>query len=136
VELAIVMMKELRLYPLILGGTAAAALVFGSLLKGNRKTPEQVELERRTRLSNIGRMTDGSVTEVQEFNSNGRDYQVLIYTYDVSGVCYEAGQDVSQLGEYVDLQACRLGLPASIKYDPHDPGNSIVVAEGWSGLRL
>jgi hypothetical protein len=130
------MMKALRLYPLILGGTAAVLLGFGSLLRGNRKSPEQIELERRTWLSNTGRITDGTVTEVQEFNEKGRDYQVLIYTYDVSGVCYEAGQDVTQLADYVDLQACRLGLPASIKYDPHDPGNSIVVAESWSGLRL
>jgi hypothetical protein len=136
VELATVMMKALRLYPLILGGSAAVVLGLGSLLRGNRKNPEQIELERRTLLSNIGRITDGSVTEVQEFNSDGRDYQVLIYTYDVSGVCYEAGQDVTQLSAYLDIQSCRLGLPASVKYDPHDPGNSIVIAEGWSGLRL
>jgi hypothetical protein len=30
---------------------------------------------------------------------------------------------------------CRIGLPASIKYDPHNPGNSIVASERWMGLR-
>jgi hypothetical protein len=27
------------------------------------------------------------------------------------------------------------GLPASIKYDPSNPSNSILIADDWSGLR-
>jgi hypothetical protein len=50
-------------------------------------------------------------------------------------VSYEASQDVTHLRHMVDLHTCRVGLPASIKYDPTNPGNSIVVAETWSGLR-
>jgi hypothetical protein len=60
---------------------------------------------------------------------------LVIYTYDVSGVTYEASQDVTNLRHVVDLHACRIGLPASVKYDPQNPGNSIVVGEGWTGLR-
>ena len=56
-------------------------------------------------------------------------------SYDVGGVSYEASQDVSHLGQHIDLHTSQLGLPASVKYDPHNPGNSIVIAEGWSGLR-
>jgi len=26
-------------------------------------------------------------------------------------------------------------LPTSVRYDPHNPGNSIVVSEKWMGLR-
>jgi hypothetical protein len=35
----------------------------------------------------------------------------------------------------VDLHSCRAGLMTSIKYDPGNPGNSIVIAENWTGLR-
>jgi hypothetical protein len=35
----------------------------------------------------------------------------------------------------VDVYSCRLGLATSVKYDTQNPGDSIVVAEGWTGLR-
>ena len=57
------------------------------------------------------------------------------FQYDVAGVSYEASQDVTHLRHLVDLHTCRVGLPASIKYDPTNPGNSIVIAENWTGLR-
>ena len=60
---------------------------------------------------------------------------LLIYTYDVAGVTYEASQDVTRLRQFLDLYSCRLGLHASVKYDPHNPGDSIVISETWSGLR-
>ena len=44
-------------------------------------------------------------------------------------------QDVTRLRQFIDLYSCRLGLPASVKYDPHNPGDSIVISESWSGLR-
>jgi len=101
-----------------------------------RKTPEQRERERRERLNLIGRITDGTVTDVRELSANGHgSLQMLIYHYDVAGVSYEAAQDVTRLRHFLDLHACRIGVPASVKYDPHNPGNSIVVAEGWNGLR-
>jgi hypothetical protein len=60
---------------------------------------------------------------------------LLIYKYDVAGVTYEASQDVTHLRQFIDLYSCRLGLPASVKYDPHNPGDSVVISETWSGLR-
>jgi len=60
---------------------------------------------------------------------------MVIFHYDVAGVTYEASQDVTQLQEYVNPKNCRIGVPASIRYDPQNPGNSIVVAETWTGLR-
>ena len=60
---------------------------------------------------------------------------LLVYNYDVAGVTYEASQDVTHLRQFIDLYSCRLGLPASVKYDPHNPGDSIVISETWSGLR-
>jgi hypothetical protein len=61
--------------------------------------------------------------------------QLVFYTYDVAGVQYECSQDVTHLRQYLDLHSCRIGVTTSVKYDPHSPGNSIVVAETWCGLR-
>ncbi len=127
---------NLRFYSLVLAGAAVFAIGAGYVLRARRKTPEQREKERRLRLSAIGRIVDGTVTDVQELSgSSDTTVQLLIYEYDVAGVDYSASQDITHLRQFVDLHSCRLGLPASIKYDPHNPGNSIVIAENWSGLR-
>ncbi len=130
-------MTPLRFYPLLVGGAAALAVGGGWLLmRMRRKSPEERERERRAKLTTYGRITDGTVIDVSELAHNGSGaLQLLIYQYDVAGVSYEASQDVTHLRQLVDLHTCRIGLPASIKYDPQNPGNSIVVAEGWSGLR-
>ena len=106
------------------------------LLRGKKKTPEERERERRTNISSIGRITDGTVIDASEVEIEGQPAQLVIYQYDVGGVSYEASQDVTLLRHLVDLHNCRTGLPASVKYDPYNPGNSIVIAEGWTGLRL
>jgi hypothetical protein len=112
---------------------AAAVTVTAGIVvsRKRRKTPEEREQERRLQILNSGRITDGTVLDTNESD----DAQLVIYTYDVSGVTYEASQDVTNLRHVVDLHACRIGLPASVKYDPQNPGNSIVVGEGWTGLR-
>ena len=105
-------------------------------LRSRRKTPEQLERERRLRLNAMGRITDGTVLDVHEERKEHKaTQQLLIYRYDVAGVSYEASQDVTHLRHLVDLHSCRIGLPASVKYDAQNPGNSIVIAEGWTGLR-
>lgn len=117
-------------------GVAGLSLASVAWARRHRKTPEQREQERRLRISNHGRITDGTVIDVSEVQLNGVDeLQLIIYQYDVAGVSYEASQDVTYLRHKVDLHTCRVGLPASIKYDPTNPGNSIVVAENWTGLR-
>ena len=84
----------------------------------------------------MGRITDGTVLDVhEEHGERGAVQQLLVYRYDVVGVSYEASQDVTHLRHLVDLHSCRLGLPASVKYDAQNPGNSIVLAEDWTGLR-
>ena len=116
---------------------AGIALVGGyALLRRKPKTADEVERERRDWLNEVGRITDGTVIDVQEFahNSN-RAATMLIFQYDVAGVSYEASQDVTYLRQWINLHSCRLGLPTSVKYDPHNPGNSMVIAEGWMGLR-
>jgi predicted aconitase len=129
-------MNPLRLYPTVLFAAAVAAAGAAAWMRRHRKTPEELERERRAWLNRNGRITDGNITDVQEVpTETGAALQMLIYQYDIAGVSYEASQDVTYLTQHVDLHSCRLSLPASIKYDPHNPGNSIVIAEGWSGLR-
>ena len=130
-------MTSLRLLPIVIGSVAALTALGGyALWRARRKTPEQRERERRTRIAQLGRITDGTVIDVSELNNNGSGaLQLLIYQYDVAGVSYEAAQDVTHLRPFVDLHTCRIGVPASIKYDPQNPGNSIVISESWSGLR-
>ena len=132
------MTSSLRLLPYYIGGAAILAGGIAAYVVGRvrRKSPEQRERERRQRISLNGRITDGTVIDVSELAHNGSGtLQLLIYQYDVAGVQYEASQDITHLRPFVDLHTCRIGLPASIKYDPQNPGNSIVISEGWSGLR-
>jgi hypothetical protein len=116
---------------------AGALAAFGAYyaFRGKRKTAEDVERERREMLSEIGRITDGTVIDVQELHAGPKPATMLIYHYDVAGVSYEASQDVTYLRQWINLQSCRLGLPTSVRYDPHNPGNSLVVSETWNGLR-
>lgn len=127
--------SSLRLYSIAGGLLMAASLSAFYVARKRRKSPEQLERQRRDFLQQVGRIIDGTVIDVAEFDQHGTPVQLLIYTYDVAGVAYEASQDVTHLRQYIDMHTCRIGLPASIRYDPQNPGNSIVIAEGWSGLR-
>lgn len=128
-------MTTLRLYAVIAGGAALVAVGAAQWVRSRRKTPEQIERERRQRLSLHGRICDGTVMDVQELPSNASGAQFLIYTYEIGGVAYEASQDITHLRQFVDIHSCKLGLPTSVRYDPQNPGNSIVIAEEWIGLR-
>jgi hypothetical protein len=128
-------MNPIRLYGVALGGTAIALGAY-FLFRRKPKSPEELERKRREWLDNVGRITDGTVLDVQELVFDGqRNSTMLIYQYDVAGVSYEASQDVTYLRQWVNLHSCRLGLPTSVKYDPQNPGNSLVVSERWMGLR-
>jgi hypothetical protein len=106
------------------------------LLRRKPRRPEDLERERRRWLDRIGRITDGTVIDVQELPCDEQKQSVLlIFQYDVAGVSYEASQDVTYLRQFINLHSCRLGLPTSVRYDPQNPGNSIVVSERWMGLR-
>ncbi len=128
-------MISLRLYTFVLSA-AGVGVVSYALLRRKPKTANDIELERRTWLNTVGRITDGTVIDVQEITtSSNRPASMLIYQYDVAGVSYEASQDVTYLRQWINLHSCRLGLPTSVKYDSRNPGNSMVIAEGWMGLR-
>lgn len=128
-------MTPINTYALLLGGTGA--VLIGYLLTRRKpKTPEELERERRAWLDQVGRITDGTVIDVQEISANPHKFStMLLFQYDVAGVSYEASQDVTYLRQLINLHSCRLGVPTSVRYDPQNPGNSIVVSERWMGLR-
>jgi hypothetical protein len=128
-------MNSLRYLPYVAVGAATLGAAIGYWFYSRRKTPQQLEQERRARINATGRITDGTVVNAEEMANGTQTAQFLIYQYDVGGVSYEASQDVTYLRQWVDLHSCRIGLPASVKYDPVNPGNSIVISEEWSGLR-
>jgi hypothetical protein len=128
-------MISLRLYTVGLGAVGVAFASY-ALLRRKPKGADELERERRDWLNTVGRITDGTVIDVQEITTAlNRPATMLIYQYDVAGVSYEASQDVTYLRQWINLQSCRLGLNTSVKYDARNPGNSMVIAEGWMGLR-
>lgn len=118
--------------------TAGAAVVAGIawvVLRRPRTSAEEIEQRRRDLLAATGRITDGSIIDIRLQQDGGDAAPLLIlYDYRIAGVSYECAQDVTALAEHIhDIRA---DLPVQVRYDPHNPGNSIVVAESWNGLRM
>ncbi|MGH9685990.1 MAG: LPXTG cell wall anchor domain-containing protein [Candidatus Acidiferrales bacterium] len=67
-------------------------------------------------------------------NGSGSPRMLLHYTYAISGVSYETAQDITGLEERLHLARVAAGQIASVKYDPSNPSNSILLADDWSGL--
>jgi len=104
-----------------------------------RPRPDEVERQRRLFLATRGRITDAMLVDTglerrPVPSETELPQSVLRYQYKVAGVGYECSQDISPLAEHV--RHVRMDLPIQVRYDPHNPANSIVVAESWSGLRL
>ena len=121
----------------VLGAMAAAGAAYAMTRK--RPSPDDLERDRRDALVKSGRIIDATVLDISELSAEetGRPLglQLILYQYDVAGVTYECSQDVTLLQHLVDIHKIRLSFPASERYDPHNPGNSLIVAENWSGLR-
>jgi hypothetical protein len=116
-------------------GATAAAAAAGYLLTRKKPSPEEIERARRDQLSTMGRITDGTITDAPcAADDPTRTPRLLIYDYRIAGVTYECAQDVTALADHV--RDIRTDLPIQVRYDLHNPANSIVVAESWSGLRL
>ena len=120
------------------GITLIAGLTAGAVLYLRRKKPTEEELERARRkiLSLSGRLIDGMLLDVREITTeDGRPLTMLEYKYRSSGVDYECSQDITTLLNVVETGEMRAGFPCTVRYQPGNPQNSIVIAESWSGLR-
>ena len=130
---------------------AAAALTIHRVFK-KPEDPEDEERRRRFQLNQVGRIVEGLVVELVETpaspppDSGSRRKpevsrpvtnsmrRLIRYSYSISGVTYETAQDVTGLEERLCLERLAAGQPASVKYDPSNPSNSILVADDWSGI--
>jgi len=123
----------------IAGGLACGAAVGAFavwLLLHKRPTAEALERERRRFLVQSGRLVDGMLLDVCDVPAeDGHPLTMAIYSYRIGGVDYECSQDLSDLRGVVDSGLVRAGFPCSVRYQPGNPQNSIVVAESWTGLR-
>ncbi len=134
---------------------AAAAVMIHRFFK-KPEDPEDEERRRRFQLNQVGRIVEGLVVELVETPappasvsaSSARSQRksepsrgaadgmrrLVRYSYSISGVTYETAQDVTGLEERLCLERLAAGQPASVKYDPANPSNSILVADDWSGI--
>ncbi|HTX36688.1 MAG TPA: hypothetical protein VME43_16785 [Bryobacteraceae bacterium] len=114
---------------LILAGVLVVlvALIGYRAWKFSRITPAERERRRRRALAAFGKMADATLVELRG--------EMLFYSYDVRGVEYTACQDIGPLKAMLPPELVA-AAPVSVKYDPRNPANSIVLAEQWSGLRV
>ena len=133
---------------------AAAVILYRHYQKP--ENPEDEERRRRFQLNQVGRIVEGLVVELVETpaspapeprsetvsgssavasgGSTNSMRRLVRYSYSIAGVTYETAQDVTGLEERLCLERLAAGQPASVKYDPSNPSNSILVADDWSGL--
>jgi hypothetical protein len=99
-----------------------------------RKHPAELERLRRLDIHKRGRISVGRIVDSVEAEAAGLRSSLVVYSYEVAGVAYEAAQDVTALPEIAAIAQFLSGRTASVKYDPKRPANSIVACEEWSGL--
>jgi hypothetical protein len=112
---------------LVILGAAVWWLV-RNYLRG-RPTPDEVERRRRETLHREGKMGDGEIVDVETASAS------IAYSYSVAGVTYTASQDLAALQALLPPDVMTIVGPVSVKFDPRNPANSIVLCEEWSGLR-
>ena len=139
------------LLALIVAVLAGIGILFYAFFRPSAD-PEEAERKRRLHLNQIGRIAEGQVVELTEHPADEKEAQkgmfgskarplasklrhIVSYSYSISGVTYQTGQDITGLESQVRLERLVAGQPASIKYDPSNPVDSILVADDWSGLR-
>ncbi|MBA2733806.1 MAG: DUF3592 domain-containing protein [Acidobacteria bacterium] len=89
-----------------------------------RRKKADPELERRARLLQGGRITEGVIIDIG--NDDSGAIRQVYFSYEVSGVEYESSQLLNdeQREREVDYSP---GARVTIRYDPHRPTNSVVV---------
>ncbi len=103
--------------------------VAASLMRPRRMTPADRERKRRLNVNAQGRLGSAIITDIHD--------GVVSYTYWIAGVQYNAAQDISGFEALLPPDpATLIERPTGLKYLPHNPVNSIVMCENWSGLNL
>jgi len=119
-----------------LSAVVAVAALAAWLVLRRRPSAEELERERRDFLVQSGRLVDGMLLDIYDVDAaDGRKLPMLLFSYRIGGVDYECSQDISALGGVVNATKVRAGFPCTVRYQPGNPHNSIVIAEAWTGLR-
>lgn len=121
----------------LLGSVAVLAAAGLWFVLRKRPTAEELERARRRFLVQSGRLVDGMLLDICEVEAtDGRTLTMLLFSYRIAGVDYECSQDITNMRDVVDSSHVRAGFPCTIRYQPGNPQNSIVVAEEWTGMRM
>ena len=88
-----------------------------------------MERRRRSQIHQQGKLGDAEIIDFDPQTA------VITFSYSVAGVVYTAAQEASSLQSMLPEDPMSMVGPISIKFDPHNPANSIVLCEAWSGLR-
>jgi hypothetical protein len=89
-----------------------------------RRKKADPEVERRTRLLQNGRITEGTIIDTG--NDDSGAIRQVYFHYEVSGVEYESSQLLSA-EQQERANSYSPGARVTIRYDPHRPANSVVV---------
>jgi hypothetical protein len=115
----------------------AAVLAAGTIhtiRRWRRKSPDEIERLRRLDLHRRGRITHGHITDVLDTTLDSVPRTTIVYSYEVAGVSYEVGQDITLLPEVASRAQKLPGHDVLVKHDRKQPANSIVTCEDWSGI--
>jgi hypothetical protein len=121
-----------REFPWAICALAALALIVAFVVRNylrRRPTDEEIERRRRAILHKLGKMGDGEIIDVESAST------LIVYSYSVAGVVYTASQDLAALQSLLPRDPMTMVGPVSVKFDPRNPANSIVLCEDWTGLR-
>jgi len=126
-----------RLLLSLAGAAMAAGLAAGTIFyirRWRRKSPDEIERLRRLDIHRRGRITHGHIVGVVESTLDSGPRTMIVYSYEVAGVSYEVGQDITLLPEVASRAHNLPGNDVLIKHDRKQPANSIAVCEAWSGI--
>jgi len=135
------------------GGSLMAIFLIVYAFVRPKVDAEEAERKRRLHLNHIGRIAEGQVVDLSEHPAEPAEQRrglfgarertlpdlkprhLVSYSYSISGVTYHTAQDITGLESQVRFDRLVAGQQASVKYDPANPSDSILVADDWSGLR-
>lgn len=89
-----------------------------------RRKHVDAEAQRRARLSSAGRIADGMILDT--ISDDSGTITQIFYRYTVSGVDYESSQMLDQEQQRRPLDYTP-GARVTVRFDPHQAGNSIVI---------
>lgn len=118
------------------GGVVAAGAGVWLWRRWHRPTPEELERLRRLHVHAVGRLAGGEIVEMVAApdEAGAQAPPTVVYQYAAHGVTYQASQALHLVPVAFDPASWIPGWPVQVKYDPAQPGNSIVACEHWNGL--